>query len=314
MFPMVPRRLSSTAVCARCSPAGWWTRRTPGCAQHCGIAPGLAAGTRHHPGTDDIRPDNPPRQSRTAGVSRKGIRRVALRHEASLPADLESQATSCRPFPGAPPGGRGQFRLYPVRQLDAEVLSDALCEITGTTEKYSSSIPEPFTFIPEKERSIALPDGSITSSFLEMFGRPPRDTVLESERNNLPTANQRLHLLNSSHISARSSKARNSSTCSDPRQSARRGHGIFLAILSRFPTENELPGCGRAFSGRWCGQPGGGAGRRVGLDHSSGICVPALKRTVHENKPSICCFGGASVPASGSSAASPPSIDHHLKT
>jgi hypothetical protein len=59
-----------------------------------------------------------------------------------------------------------------------------LCEITGTTEKYSSSIPEPFTFIPEKERSIALPDGSITSSFLEMFGRPPRDTGLESERNN----------------------------------------------------------------------------------------------------------------------------------
>ena len=33
-----------------------------------------------------------------------------------------------------------------------------------------------------------------------MFGRPPRDTGLESERNNRPTAAQRLHLLNSSHI------------------------------------------------------------------------------------------------------------------
>ena len=33
-----------------------------------------------------------------------------------------------------------------------------------------------------------------------MFGRPPRDTGLESERNNRPTADQRLHLLNSSHI------------------------------------------------------------------------------------------------------------------
>ena len=49
-------------------------------------------------------------------------------------------------------------------------------------------------------RSIALPDGSISSSFLDMFGRPPRDTGLESERNNRPTADQRLHLLNSSHI------------------------------------------------------------------------------------------------------------------
>ena len=80
------------------------------------------------------------------------------------------------------------------------MLIDALCQITGTTEKYSSPIPEPFTFIPENQRSIALPDGSITSSFLEMFGRPPRDTGLESERNNRPTAAQRLHLLNSSHI------------------------------------------------------------------------------------------------------------------
>ena len=80
------------------------------------------------------------------------------------------------------------------------MLIDAICQITGTTEKYSSPIPEPFTFIPEDQRSIALADGSITSSFLEMFGRPPRDTGLESERNNRPTAAQRLHLLNSSHI------------------------------------------------------------------------------------------------------------------
>ena len=28
------------------------------------------------------------------------------------------------------------------------MLIDALCQITGTTEKYSSPIPEPFTFIP----------------------------------------------------------------------------------------------------------------------------------------------------------------------
>ena len=33
-----------------------------------------------------------------------------------------------------------------------------------------------------------------------MFGRPPRDTGLESERNNRITAAQRLHLLNSTHI------------------------------------------------------------------------------------------------------------------
>ena len=80
------------------------------------------------------------------------------------------------------------------------MLIDALDEITGTTEQYSSAIPEPFTYIPESHRSIALPDGSISSSFLELFGRPSRDTGLESERNNRPSADQRLHLLNSTHI------------------------------------------------------------------------------------------------------------------
>ncbi len=45
-----------------------------------------------------------------------------------------------------------------------------------------------------------MADGSISSPFLEMFGRPPRDTGLESERNNRSTAAQSLHLLNSTHV------------------------------------------------------------------------------------------------------------------
>ena len=93
------------------------------------------------------------------------------------------------------PAAEANFAYYPLRRLEAEVLIDALCQITGTTEKYSSAIPEPYTFLPEGHRAIAMPDGSITSSFLETFGRPPRDTGLESERNNRITAAQRLHLL-----------------------------------------------------------------------------------------------------------------------
>ena len=46
------------------------------------------------------------------------------------------------------PKGEAQFACYPLRRLEAEVLIDALCQITGTTERYSSTIPEPFTFIP----------------------------------------------------------------------------------------------------------------------------------------------------------------------
>lgn len=138
------------------------------------------------------------------------------------------------------PEAAANFACYPLRRLDAEVLIDAVDQITGTNENYSSAIPEPYTFIPGDLRSIALPDGSITSSFLEMFGRPPRDTGLESERNNRITAAQKLWILNSSAMEKKIESSRmiqfQTSTNRTPAQIAA---GMYLGILSRFPAAAE---------------------------------------------------------------------------
>jgi hypothetical protein len=119
-------------------------------------------------------------------------------------------------------------------------LIDALCQMSGTTESYSSPIPEPFTWIPESYRTIALPDGSITSAFLEMFGRPPRDTGMESERNNRTTPAQRLHMLNSSHVRQKIEQLVKSDAIvrlkGKPRETVEQ---LYLMILSRSPTEDE---------------------------------------------------------------------------
>jgi hypothetical protein len=145
------------------------------------------------------------------------------------------------------------FAFYQPRRHDAEVLIDAICRITGTTEIYMSIIPEPFTFLPDHQRAIALPDGSITSTFLEMFGRPPRDTGLESERNNRLTAAQALHMLNSNHIRNKLKQGPGIRTLlrkgSNPTETA---EILYLAILSRRPTEHEL---GQAV--QMCGYSGG---------------------------------------------------------
>ena len=92
------------------------------------------------------------------------------------------------------------FFHYQVRRLDAEPLLDAINQITGSGEKYSSPIPEPFTFLPNDQRAISLADGSIDSPFLELFGRPPRNTSFESERIATPSEFQAQHMLNSSYI------------------------------------------------------------------------------------------------------------------
>ncbi|MGO8752018.1 MAG: DUF1553 domain-containing protein [Thermoguttaceae bacterium] len=219
----------------------------------------LGRGIIHEP--DDIRPGNPPsnpdllafleRELVGAKYDLKHVYRLILNSKTYQLSSLSKSRT---------PVAAAHFAAYPLRQLEAEVLIDALDQITGTTEAYSSAIPEPFTFIPENQRSITLPDGSISSSFLEEFGRCSRDTGLESERSARPTAEQRLHMLNSSHIQR---KLTNSPKLlalfqsawggpNNPGRSALRGdaggarrpaeivNALYLTILSRFPTQEEL--------------------------------------------------------------------------
>ncbi len=207
----------------------------------------LGRGIIHPP--DDIRPDNPPGNPELLAYLERELvaAHYDLKHIYRLILNSQTyQLSFIRPTDR--PDAAENFAFYPLRRLDAEVLIDAICQITGTSEQYSSSIPEPYTFIPEGSRAISLADGSITSPFLEMFGRPARDAGLESERNNLPAANQRLEMLNSSHVQLKiqqSSKLRSlvqrSGNPRDPVDS------LYLTILSRYPTEDELRVIGAYF-------------------------------------------------------------------
>lgn len=191
---------------------------------------------------DDFRDDNPPVNPELLDLLARDFVAGGYDLKALFREILNSQAYQLSPVPRSKdPRAEANFAAYPLRRLEAEVLADALNQITGTTEKYSSAIPEPLAYIPEKERSISLDDASITSSFLEMFGRPSRDTGLDSERNNRPTADQRLHMLNSSHVLKKIENgpklAYLMNGYSNPRQIV---SGLYLMILSRFPTEEEL--------------------------------------------------------------------------
>ena len=200
----------------------------------------LGRGIVHEP--DDFRQDNPPSNPELLAFLERELAaaKFDLKHIFRLILNSTTYQLSSVPK-SKDPQAAAHFAYYPVRRLEAEVLIDALCQITGTTEKYTSPIPEPFTFIPENQRSIALADGSITSSFLEMFGRPSRDTGLELERENKPTPAQRLHLLNSSHVQRKLEGGTKIQKViysnRSPEEIAKR---LYLMIVSRFPTEREL--------------------------------------------------------------------------
>ena len=200
----------------------------------------LGRGIIHEP--DDIRPDNLPVHPEVLVYLEKELVQSGydLKHIYRLILNSATYQQSSIPK-GDPLKSETLFACYPVRQLDAEVLNDALCKITDTSESYSSPIPEPFTFIPEEHRSIELADGSITSQFLEMFGRPARDTGLLTERNNDPSATQRRAILNSTHIQKKIERNRPLNRWIKGARGNRPMliKTIYLNILSRYPTETE---------------------------------------------------------------------------
>jgi hypothetical protein len=134
------------------------------------------------------------------------------------------------------------FASYPIRRLDAEVLQDALTQIFNAPPKYQSEVPEPYTNIPSYYRTIMLPDNSVSSSFLEMFGRATRDTGLESDRNNDVTESQQLFLLNSTEINNWTSRYAADYKIYNAKGNRPREimEEVWLTILSRYPTSAEL--------------------------------------------------------------------------
>jgi hypothetical protein len=199
----------------------------------------LGRGIIHEP--DDFRDDNPPsnpdllayleKELIAADYDLKHVYRLILN---SSTYQLSSVSRTDRPEAEA------NFASYPLRRLDAEVLIDAINKITGTTDLYTSAIPEPFTYIPKDQPAIALADGSITSPFLALFGRSARATGMENERDNKPVSAQALHMLNSSHIQAKLEQG------PKLREIAQSGRGsrklieeLYLTILSRRPTKEE---------------------------------------------------------------------------
>ena len=80
------------------------------------------------------------------------------------------------------------YSHYYARRLPAEVLLDALCDLTG--------VPENFEGYPTGLRAVQVPDPSVKSYFLELFGRSERVTACACERSGDVTLPQLLHLYN----------------------------------------------------------------------------------------------------------------------
>jgi hypothetical protein len=200
----------------------------------------LGRGIIHEP--DDIREDNPPSNPELLAYLEKEFIAGNYDLDRLYRMILTSETYQFSSMPRfTSPEAEANFAGYRLRRLDAEVLIDAINQITGTSDLYTSPIPEPFTYIPQDMPAIAVADGSITSPFLALFGRSARATGMENERINKPSPSQSLHMLNSGHIQQkleRGPKLR--SLFASGRKPEEMAEELYLTILSRRPTQEEL--------------------------------------------------------------------------
>lgn len=85
---------------------------------------------------------------------------------------------------------RAYQRTGAVRRLRAEVLFDAISQVTDTDDRNK------FRGLPRGARAVQIADGSTSSYFLETFGRATRETVCSCEVKMEPNLSQALHLIN----------------------------------------------------------------------------------------------------------------------
>ncbi len=123
---------------------------------------------------------------------------------------------------------RAGYRPHP-----AEVLLDAISQVTGVAEKFNGW--------PLGARAIEVWDNRMPSYFFRIFGRPTRTTVCACERGDAPSISQALHLLNSSEIGEKIQHRHGR-----VRQLADSDLGpdaiiyeLYLSTVNRFPTDAE---------------------------------------------------------------------------
>lgn len=142
------------------------------------------------------------------------------------------------------------------KPLPAEVLLDAVSQSTGVDAE--------FVGWPRGYRAIEIWDNKLPSHFLEVFGRPTRQSVCSCERGVEPSMAQALHLMNavatSEKIQHRDGRAAALARANlPPRQVV---DELYLATLSRFPSDAER----RAMLSAFAPEPTTEAARRAAAE------------------------------------------------
>jgi hypothetical protein len=130
-------------------------------------------------------------------------------------------------------GDRQNYSRHYRTRLRAEILLDAVSDITG--------VGESFRGMPDGSRANQLWTTRVESIFLDTFGRPNENQDPPCERTTDATVTQTLHLMNSPQLHARvtSDDSRAAQLAKSDLPEGRLVEEIYLLVYSRLPEEAE---------------------------------------------------------------------------
>src|SRR5262249_37575013 len=142
---------------------------------------------------DDMRVTNPPSNPELMDYMARDLveHKFDLKHLIRTIMNSTAYQLSSEPTEANIADRQNYARAYP-RRIIAEVILDGISQVTGAKEKFDN--------LPDGTHAIQLPDEAVGSYFLDVFGRPTRETACECERPKEANLAQSLQLLNSNDM------------------------------------------------------------------------------------------------------------------
>ncbi|MBO0697690.1 MAG: DUF1553 domain-containing protein [Zavarzinella sp.] len=187
---------------------------------------------------DDIRATNPPSNPELLDALADSFVKSGFDQKQLLKLILNSRLYQLDSTPTKANAGDLKFYShFTVKRLPAEVLLDAIDQVTGTRTKFEK--------VPLGTRAIELPDAQYKNYFLSTFGKPRREAVCECERVSEPNLAQALHTLNGDAIEAKIAdpNGRVAKLLVAKKSPDELVSELYLATVSRRPHADELAAC-----------------------------------------------------------------------
>lgn len=128
------------------------------------------------------------------------------------------------------------------RRLTAEVLLDAVCDVTGVKDSFSG--------LPKGARAVQTWNHKLDSDFMDAFGRPNASQECPCERDRKPSVVQALHLMNSNSLQDKlaSDDGRATRLAKSNLGEPEIVRELYLATFNRLPEPDELQTALRFFA------------------------------------------------------------------